>query len=473
MKRTEDRKGEKTMGIDLKDKKCLVFGMGVSGKAAAALLLREGARVILYDEKEGADLGVVRSFFEEKDNISFVCGRLPESIKQGIDLLILSPGVPMENPLVSGLSGFGVKTIGEIELAYACGKGRVLAITGTNGKTTTTTLLGDIMKAYSNREGKGRKVFVVGNIGDPYTACADRTEEDSVTVAEISSFQLETIETFKPSVSAILNITPDHLNRHHTMDNYIAMKRRITENQDEKDRVILNYDDPITRDMAKGMRPGVVFFTRKPEEYVPEEGRDLVSLKDGEIFYNDRSILRTDEVNLLGSHNYENIMAAVGMAVNAGVPDTVIRDTVREFKAVEHRIEFVDNKDGADYYNDSKGTNPDASIKAVEAMVKPCILIAGGYDKDSSYDELIEACKGKVKLLVLLGETAGKIRDCAEAHGFNEILFADSLEEAVRICHDNARPGDAVLLSPACASWDMFKNYEERGRLFKELVKSL
>ncbi len=462
-----------THNKDLKGKNCLVFGMGVSGKAAAALLLREGARVTLYDEKEGADLGVVRSFFEEKENISFVCGRLPESIRRETDLMVLSPGVPVENPLVSGLLKSGVRTIGEIELAYICGRGKVLAITGTNGKTTTTTLLGDIMKAYSDREGKGREVFVVGNIGDPYTDCADRTKEDSVVVAEISSFQLETIESFKPSVSAILNITPDHLNRHHTMDNYIAMKRRISENQDERDRIILNYDDPITRELAGKMKPGVVFFTRKPEEYVPEEGRDLVFLRDGVIFYNDRSILRTDEVNLLGNHNYENIMAAVGMAVNAGVPDSVIRDTVREFKAVEHRIEFVDNKDGVDYYNDSKGTNPDASIKAVEAMVKPTILIAGGYDKDSAYDELIEAFKGRVKLLVLIGETAPKIRECAKAHGFMDILDAGSLEEAVKLCRDNARPGDAVLLSPACASWDSFKNYEERGRLFKEFVNSL
>ena len=297
-------------------------------------------------------------------------------------------------------------------------------------------------------------------------------DDDTITVAEISSFQLETIKAFKPKVSAVLNITPDHLNRHHTMDNYAAVKKRITENQDENDIIVLNLDDPYTVKMAEGQKGKVVYFTRDAGAASKYTG-DVVFLRDKDIFYNDQKIISTDETKLLGSHNYENIMAAIAMAVNYGVDKEVIIDTVRNFKAVEHRIEFVENVNGVDYFNDSKGTNPDASIKAVEAMIRPTILIGGGYDKKNSFDELIDSFDGKVKLLVLIGETAELIRDTAFKKGFDKVLMASDLKEAVRLCHDNAESGDAVLLSPACASWDQFKNYEERGNLFKEYVRAL
>ncbi len=457
----------------MKDRKCLVIGAGISGKAASALLLREGARVTLFDGNEKTDLDGLRAFFGKEDRISLYKGSLPEEVKNETELLVLSPGVPPENDMVTFFREKGTEIIGEVELAWRCGKGQVLAITGTNGKTTTTTLLGEIMKAWTATDGKGRDVHVVGNIGDPYTGCADSLTEDSIVVAEISSFQLETVKSFKPRVSAILNVTPDHLNRHHTMENYTAMKRRITEYQDEKDTVVLNYDDPLTREMAEDMKPKVIFFTSEHAGELKGSGRDHLSLRGKDIFINEEKLISIDEIRLLGTHNYENVMAAAGMAASFGVPYEVIRDTIREFRAVEHRIEFVETVNGVDYYNDSKGTNPDASIKAVQAMVKPCILIAGGYDKDSSYDEFIEAFDGKVKHMILMGATAGKIEDCALRHGFKNCLRAESLKEAVGLCAKTALPGDAVLLSPACASWDMFTNYEERGRLFKEYVRSL
>ena len=458
--------------------RCLVVGTGVSGRGAAKLLLSIGAVVILFDENENVDTDSIRADFGKDERIRVIKGNLPYEVKNSIDLVVLSPGVPLSNPLCQYFSEKDTEIIGEVELAYSCGKGDVLAITGTNGKTTTTTLLGEIMKNYAEKDGRGRKVFVVGNIGDPYTLYADEMEDDTITVAEISSFQLETVKSFKPKVSAVLNITPDHLNRHHTMENYAAVKKRITENQVEGDVIVLNYSDPITRKMAEGQKGKVVFFSRIPvehEEWIKAAGDDgdMVFLDGKDIIYNDRRIISTDETRLLGSHNYENIMAAIAMAVSYGVDDETIRETVRNFKAVEHRIEFVENVEGVDYFNDSKGTNPDASIKAVEAMIRPTILIGGGYDKKSSFDELIDSFDGKVKLLVLIGETAELIRDTAFKKGFDKVLMASDLKEAVRLCHDNAESGDAVLLSPACASWDQFKNYEERGNLFKEYVRAL
>ncbi len=452
--------------------RCLVIGTGVSGRGAAKLLLSIGAVVILFDENENVDTDSIRASFGKDERIRVIKGNLPYEVKNSIDLVVLSPGVPLSNPLVRYFDEKDTEIIGEVELAFCCGKGDVLAITGTNGKTTTTTLLGEIMKNHAEKEGKGRKVFVVGNIGDPYTLYANEMDDDTITVAEISSFQLETIKAFKPRVSAVLNITPDHLNRHHTMENYAAVKKRITENQDENDIIVLNLDDPYTVKMAEGQKGKVVYFTRDAVAASKCTG-DVVFLRDKDIFYNDQKIISTDETKLLGSHNYENIMAAIAMAVNYGVDKEVIIDTVRNFKAVEHRIEFVENVNGVDYFNDSKGTNPDASIKAVEAMIRPTILIGGGYDKKSSFDELIDSFDGKVKLLVLIGETAELIRDTAFKKGFDKVLMASDLKEAVRLCHDNAESGDAVLLSPACASWDQFKNYEERGNLFKEYVRAL
>lgn len=360
----------------------------------------------------------------------------------------------------------GKKILGEIELAYTIAKGKIAAITGTNGKTTTTALVGEILHRYYE------SVFVVGNIGIPYTGVALDIKEDAVVAAEISSFQLETVDKFCPKVSAILNITPDHLNRHYTMENYSNTKLQITKNQTKNEVCILNYEDSILREKADTIPARVFYFSSGHvlEEgiYLTKEGK-IILINDGEKI----EVCHINELNLLGKHNYENVMAAVAIGYFMGVPMEYIQSALHTFVAVEHRIEYVAEKNGVKYYNDSKGTNPDAAIQGIRAMVTKTILIGGGYDKGSEYDEWIEAFDGKVKLLVLLGQTAQKIADTAKAHGFQNIVIVSSLEEAVKISAQHALPGEAVLLSPACASWGMFKNYEERGNMFKDYVKTI
>ena len=447
-------------------KKCvLVFGTGISGIGAAHLLLAKGAEVILYDGNTEKDKEALLAEFPAGSKVRIVLGELPEAEMEQLDLVVMSPGVPCDLPVVLAMKGKGIRIWGEVELAYECGKGDVLAVTGTNGKTTTTSLLGAIMQAYHP------EVYIVGNIGNPYTEAAPKMTDDAVTVAEISSFQLETIEKFAPKVSAILNITPDHLNRHHTMEEYIRVKELITKNQTESDTCVLNYEDEILREFGKTLHTKVIYFSSL---HKLEKG---MYLDDGEICYRDENglqkLCRTTELNLPGRHNHENVMAAAAMALAYGVPLEVIRKVVCAFKAVEHRIEFVTEKNGVVYYNDSKGTNPDAAIKGIQAMDRSTLLIGGGYDKGSSYSEWIQAFDGKVKYLVLIGQTREKIAAEAKALGFTDIVFADSLAEAVQFCADHAKKGDAVLLSPACASWGMFPNYEVRGKMFKELVNNL
>ena len=393
-----------------------------------------------------------------------ILGELSEEVMETLDLVVMSPGVPTDLPVVLKMRDMGIQIWGEVELAYTYGKGDVLAITGTNGKTTTTALLGEIMKNYKE------SVFVVGNIGNPYTAAALEMREDSVAVAEMSSFQLETIHEFRPKVSAILNITPDHLNRHHTMEAYIKAKEDIAKNQTKEDTCVLNYEDEVTRKIGENVKANVLYFSsqRKLDRGIYLDDGNIIFRQDEEIL-----VCNVNELKLLGTHNYENVMAAVAMAAAYGTPMEVIRRTIKEFAGVEHRIEFVREKDGVAYYNDSKGTNPDAAIKGIQAMNRPTVLIGGGYDKDSEYEEWIQAFDGKVKLLVLVGATKEKIAVAAERVGFVSYVMADSFEEAVEKCIEAAEPGDAVLLSPACASWGMFKNYEERGDKFKELVNCL
>lgn len=448
--------------MDLKGKKVLVFGSGISGESAAELLDREGAAVILYDGNEKLDAEEIKKKMPE--NVRVVLGAFPEEMLDGLDLTVMSPGVPTDLPIVEKMGAKGIPIWGEIELAYVCGKGDVLAITGTNGKTTTTSLLGQIMKNYKE------SVFVVGNIGNPYTSIVPETKADSVIVAEMSSFQLETVHSFRPRVSAILNITPDHLNRHHTMEAYIAAKERIAENQTKQDFCVLNYEDDVLRKFGEKVEAQVLYFSsrRKLNRGVYLDGKTIICQIDAPI-----SVCDTDELQILGTHNYENVMAATAMAYAYGVPVEVIRKTLLEFKGVEHRIEFVAEKNGVAYYNDSKGTNPDAAIRGIQAMNRPTVLIGGGYDKESAYDEWIQAFDGKVKKLVLIGATRDKIAQTARSLGFTDIVMADSFEEAFEKCVEYAQPGDAVLLSPACASWGMFKNYEERGDKFKELVEQL
>ncbi len=445
--------------------KILVAGSGKSGLAAARMALDTGNEVILYDSNEALDRTELRSRFGAEEKIEVLLGNLDKEDLKEVGLCVISPGIPLDAPFVSVLKEESVPIWSEIQLAYHFAKGRLAAITGTNGKTTTTALTGEIMKAYCD------EVFVVGNIGTPYTSTALKTTDQSVTVAEISSFQLETIVDFKPNVSAILNITPDHLNRHKTMECYIDVKKRIAENQTEEDACVLNYDDPVLREFGKTLRPKAVYFSSREEleEGYYLDGDTIVRRVNGER----QEIVNIHDLQILGRHNYENVMAAAAISMEMGVPLSVVSEAVKAFQAVEHRIEYVAEKAGVKYYNDSKGTNPDAAIQAVKAMPGPTIVIAGGYDKNSEYDEWIESFEGKVRYLVLLGQTREKIAECANRHGFTNVMYAEDMQEAVKVCASYANSGEYVLLSPACASWGMFKNYEERGEIFKECVRNL
>lgn len=451
--------------MELKEKTVLVFGTGISGIGSAELLEKVGALPVLYDGNTKLTEAGVREKLPKDSKAEIVIGTMTEELLSRLDLAVLSPGVPTDLPTVVRIREAGVPIWGEIELAYENAKGDVLAITGTNGKTTTTTLVGQIMKYHQP------SVYVVGNIGSPYTQVALEMTEDTVSVAEISSFQLETMDQFHPRVSAITNITPDHLNRHHTMEEYIRVKESITKNQTWEDTCVLNYEDEELRRFGQQLSVNVIFFSSRRKL---EKG---IYLNEGTIEYNDGKsitpICSVKELKVPGLHNYENVMTAVAMTLAYGVPLEEIQHVIRQFTAVEHRIEYVAEKNGVVYYNDSKGTNPDAAIKGIQAMDRPTILMGGGYDKDSSYEEWIRSFDGKVKYLVLLGQTKEKIAEAARRCGFHDILMADTFEEAFDLCVAHARPGDAVLLSPACASWGMFENYEVRGKVFKELVHKL
>ena len=443
----------------------LVYGAGKSGLAAAKLLLSHKIPVLLYDGDEKKDEKQIKEEHPYLADAVCVFGAFPKEDVSQWDRVVVSPGVPLDQPDLLFVKEKGVEIIGEIELAYRYGKGRILAITGTNGKTTTTSLVGEIMKrAYED-------VRVVGNIGIPYTEMVEGSDENTVTVAEISSFQLETVVDFHPDVTAFLNLTEDHLNRHHTMENYGAAKAAITKNQTAGDTCVLNYDCDYTRELAERITPRAVFFssTQKLEDgwYLDE---DKIMWAEGG---KSTVMLTVKDLHLVGVCNYENVMAAMAMAQAFGVPMAKIIEAVKDFHAVEHRIEYVRTVGDVKYYNDSKGTNPDAAIQGIRAMDGPTYLIGGGYDKQSDYTPWIREFSGKVKKLVLIGATKYDIAASCEALGFQEYVFCDSLKEAVLYCHTCADGGENVLLSPACASWDMFPNYEERGRQFKEIVGQL
>ncbi|MCH5260906.1 MAG: UDP-N-acetylmuramoyl-L-alanine--D-glutamate ligase [Lachnospiraceae bacterium] len=450
---------------DMRGRKVLVVGSGISGIGAVEALCHVGAVPVLFDANDKLDPAEIKTKFAQGTDAEVVLGELKAEIAESVSLVVLSPGVPTDTEFVNGFRERGIAIWGEIELAYRLGKGRVIGITGTNGKTTTTTLVGEIMAACCS------DVDVVGNIGNPYTLTALDATEDTVTVAEISSFQLETVEKFRPEVSAILNVTPDHLNRHHTMENYAAAKEAIARNQTKEQTCVLNYENDYTRSFGDRCPARVVWFSsaRRLTEGFYLDGEEIYQAREGEV----TRLMNIHDMNLVGICNVENVMAAIAVTQAMGVPMETILSVVRQFKAVEHRIEFVATKRGVDYYNDSKGTNPDAAIQGIRAMNRPTVLIGGGYDKQSEYDDWIEAFDGKVKCLVLIGQTREKIAECAKRHGVENIVLADSFEEAFGICVRQAGDGDAVLLSPACASWGMFPNYEVRGKLFKELVNQL
>lgn len=450
--------------MDFKDKRVLVSGVAKSGVSAAYLLKKLGANVTIQDAKTEEELGEIVSKIRN-NGIKLYLGANPDSIIKNMDVLVMSPGVPTDLSFVNKARECNIPVIGEIELAYMFSKSPIIGITGTNGKTTTTTLVGDICKAYY------KNTYVVGNIGNPFADITLDTTEDGAVVAELSSFQLETINEFRPKVSAVLNITPDHLNRHHTLENYIAAKERVFENQTTEDYCILNYNDEITKKMADKTKAKVIFFALNKEL---SEGiySDEESIYIRVLGY-DEKVVDIDELKILGGHNVENAMAAIGCSIALGVPMEIIKMVLKEFTAVEHRIEYVTTVNDIEFYNDSKGTNPDASIKAVEAMRRPICIIAGGYDKGSDYTEYVAAFKGRVKFAAVIGAVKDKIADTLDKADFKNYKIAETFEEAIDLCYENAEKGDCVLLSPACASWDMFKSYEQRGEIFKDYVRKL
>lgn len=448
--------------MEYNGKKALVCGMARSGIAAAKLLNRLGARVTLQDMKKREEISA-DVLALEGEGIVLYTGANPDEIACAQDLIVLSPGIPCDLPFIAAAEEAGIEVISEVELAYRLTPCPITAITGTNGKTTTTTLTGEIMKtAYSG-------TAVVGNIGIPYSEEVERLTEKDWVVAEISSFQVEKAKEFHPHISAVLNITPDHLNRHKTMDVYIAMKERVFAKQTAADFCILNHGDEACRKMADKTAAKVFFFDSSETlaEGIYLDG-DAIEVRWGAI---NETLIHVDELQILGVHNYENVMAAAAMGICAGIALDTIRAVLKGFAGVAHRIEYVATVDGVDYYNDSKGTNVDASIRAVLAMKKPIVLIGGGYDKGSSFDEWTKLFPGRVKHLVLIGVTAPKVRASAEKFGFTAISDCETFEEAVDLCREKAEDGDCVLLSPACASWGMFDNYEQRGDMFKEQVR--
>lgn len=445
-------------------KKVLIVGMGRSGLGAAELLIESGAIISLQDSK--ADCLSPEKYAEfEKAGAKFYLGSKPADVSV-FHAVVVSPGVPPEVDFIQEAAKAGAEVIGELELAYRLGKGTYVAITGTNGKTTTTTLVGEIFKE------SGRKTAVVGNIGNSVAKEACTSTEDEWLVTEVSSFQLETIRDFRPKVSAILNFTPDHLDRHKTYENYMAAKARVFENQEADDFVILNGTDeevmkyaPLTKGIVV---PFGIDIEATPGAYV-EDGIITICDVDGKK----TELCKADELKIPGKHNLENALAAAAVCYFAGIESDVITKVLKSFKGVEHRIEDCGIVNGIRYINDSKGTNPDAAIMAVRAIDTDIILIAGGYDKGSDFTDLINEFGDKVKHMVLLGATAAKIKSAAEKLGYHNTTIVGDMEACVREATRFAKAGDTVLLSPACASWDMYKSYEHRGRHFKECVEKI
>jgi len=452
--------------MDLKNKNVLLVGLAKTGVSTIKKLNKLGANIIVNDIKPKEKLEGIIEEIDNLDNIEYVLGKHLENI-ENIDLTIVSPGVPLDLPFIEKIKSEGIKIIGEVELAYKLSKNPTfIGITGTNGKTTTTSLVGEMFKK-ANKD-----TYIVGNIGNPVIDTVDLTNENSYLVTELSSFQLESIEDFKPKVSTIINITEDHLNRHHTMENYINAKARVFKNQDKADFTILNYDDSIVRDLGKNSNGNVLYFSIKEEvkqgAYLDKNNNIVIKVDGKELV-----LMNKSELSLPGNHNLENAMSAILMAYVLNIDTDVIIDTLRTFKGVEHRLEFVTNKDGIMFVNDSKGTNPDSTIKAITSYEKPIVLIAGGYEKQSDFTEMIKYATKNVKALVLLGQIADKIATTAKEHGIDNISKVEDMEAAVKKAYEIAESGDVVLLSPACASWDMYPNFEARGLDFKENIYKL
>lgn len=449
----------------VKGKKVLVVGLGKSGKAAIHVLADLGADLYAQDASPKEKIDPEFLAYMDEKNVSTYLGYLPEDMSR-FDMLVLSPGVSPDKDFVREAETAGAEIIGELELAYRLTPAKFIGITGTNGKTTTTTLTGEIFKA------AGRKTSVVGNIGEPVVTAAENAGEDEWMVTEVSSFQLETTRYFRPVVSAILNLTPDHLNRHKTMEAYGNAKARVAVNQTEDEYLVVNYDDKATLELAEQSHARVIPFSRKvkPEEGAYLDGTTIiVKGADG----TEHRICDTSDLRIIGDHNVENVLAAAAISFYAGIDPEVISAAVKAFPGVEHRIEFSGKYNGIEYFNDSKGTNVDAAVIAIKALRDNIILIAGGDGKAQDFTDLAAHLNGAVTALVLLGRDAYQIEEAARKQGFTEIYNCTDMPDCVRKATELAREGDKVLLSPACASWDMYPSFEVRGRHFKKCVKEL
>ena len=441
----------------------LVVGLGVSGIACIKGLSKTDTKIYAFDESSEENL---KDRLKEAEGIDveyyFGNDEIEKINFEKLDYAIKSPGIKYEVPIIETLLKSNIEVISDIEAAYRETNASIVSITGTNGKTTTTTLIGEMVRE------SGKPYKVTGNIGFGIYNDALNAKEEDILVAEVSSFQLAGTIKYKPHISVLTNITPDHLDYHHTVENYTEAKFKNVIAQDENDYAILNYEDSTIRNYSDNIKAKIIFFS---SERILEDG---IFEEKGQMFYrtgnNKEFIMDTKEIFIPGKHNLENAMAAAGAAIAIGVDTKFIAKVLREFKGVEHRLEFTGEYNKVKFYNDSKGTNPDASIKAIQGIEKPIILIAGGYDKQSSYDDFIKAFDNKVKALVLLGQTAGDIEKCALKYGFENIYRVETMDEAVKKSFELAEEGDNVVLSPACASWGMYPNYEVRGRDFKERV---
>ncbi|MDR2939560.1 MAG: UDP-N-acetylmuramoyl-L-alanine--D-glutamate ligase [Clostridiales bacterium] len=441
----------------------LVIGMARSGISSAVLLKKQGYDVTIDDKKEEKNFDQNIIFNLRGLGVNLNLGSEKDISLQGVSLIVLSPGVPKSLDIIKKARQENIRIIGEVELAYTYFNGGLIAITGTNGKTTTTALVGAIMNAYC------KNTYTLGNIGVAFTEKVLEADKNSTVVLEASSFQLESIDKFRPHIAAILNIAEDHLDRHLTMGNYINAKKEIYKNQGENDFLVLNYNDAHLKDINTKSR--LIYFS---SQNILNEG---VYLEGNDIYINmfgiNQKLINIYELNLLGMHNYENVMAAAAISLCAGAPYNIIQDVLKSFKSVPHRIEYVDTINGVEFYNDSKGTNPDAAIKSIQAMRKPILLIAGGYEKNSDFNPWIKEFKNKVKHVVVLGQAAGRIISDLKGNNFYDFSHAESLGQAVDIAFFKAKEGDCILLSPACASWGMFRDFEHRGDVFKNKVRSL
>jgi UDP-N-acetylmuramoylalanine--D-glutamate ligase len=455
--------------MDVKGKRVLVVGLGKSGVASALFLESRGARVTVSDAKSEDQLTAEIPALLDR-GITVETGKHGERTFRDQDLIVVSPGVPGNVGPLQHARRLGIPVIGEIELTARFLQGKIVAITGSNGKTTTTTLTGEIIAS------GGHKTLVGGNIGTPAITFVEQSSPDTWVVLEISSFQLESIETFRPHISAILNVTPDHLDRHGSMENYIAAKTRIFENQTAEDYAVLNADNDVTRRLATGLKPQVLWFSR---QHTVERGAyvlgDTILYRDGDADGDAGSdaveIMPVSEIALKGAHNVENVLASVAIGMAAGVEPAAIRRAVKEFRAVEHRLEYVATLRGVEYFNDSKATNVDATIKALQSFPANIHLILGGKDKGCDYRELNPLLAERVKRVYTIGAAAEKVE--SQIGNTVPVISAQTLESAVRKAADLAVEGDIVLLAPACASFDQFSSYEHRGQVFKDLVRSL